>query len=103
MTQRLGEEQQLVLDEILNYCKQVARARKDLNKLPPPFRGIVHGGAGNGKSAVIKIAAIHAEKILRQPGSHPNKPRVLLLGPTGKAASLIGKFPYFFISFKQNP
>ena len=93
LTQRLGEEQQLVLDEVLNNCKQVARARKDLNKLPPPVRLIVHGGAGTGKSAVIRIAAIHAEKILRQSGSHPNKPRVLILGPTGKAASLIGKFP----------
>ena len=58
-----------------------------------PVRLIVHGGAGTGKSAVIRIAAIHAEKILRQSGSHPNKPRVLILGPTGKAASLIGKFP----------
>ena len=62
---------------------------------------IVHGGAGNGKSAVIKVAAIHAEKILRQSGSHPNKPRVLILGPTGKAASLIGKFPYFYFSVQQ--
>ena len=32
-----------------------------------------------------------AEKILRQAGDDPSKPKVLLLGPTGMAALLIGK------------
>ena len=92
MTRRLAGEQQLVLQEVLNFCKQVVRNRKNLAELPKPFRLIIHGGAGVGKSATIKTAAVHAENILRQAGSHPNKPRVLILAPTGKAASLIGKY-----------
>ena len=92
MTRMLGEEQALVLDEVLNHCKQVLRARKNLTEVPIPARILVLGGAGVGKSATIKIVAHHAENILRQAGSHPHKPRVLILGPTGKAASLIGEF-----------
>ena len=30
------------------------------------------------------------EKIFRLPGDHPNKPKAILLAPTGIAASLIG-------------
>ena len=50
---------------------------------------IIHGGAGVGKSMIIKTASLHAERILRKTGHHPNYPRVLLCAPTGKAASLI--------------
>ena len=46
---------------------------------------------GAGKSAVIRVAAMHAEKILRKAGDNPNCPKVLLLAHTGKASSLIGK------------
>ena len=53
------------------------------------------GGAGTGKSFLIKITAKWAEKILRQAGDDPSKPKVLLLGPTGMAAMLIGKFKRF--------
>ena len=36
------------------------------------------------------------EKILRKAGDDGSQPKVLLLGPTGKSASLIGKsFPLF--------
>ena len=92
MSRMLGEEQALVLDQVLNHCRQVVRARKNLTEVPIPVRILVLGGAGVGKSATIKIVAHHAENILRQAGSHPHKPRVLMLGPTGKAASLIGEF-----------
>ena len=47
--------------------------------------------AGVGKSAVIKVASMHAEKYLRKAGDKPDHPRVLLTAHTGKAASLIGK------------
>ena len=46
---------------------------------------------GVGKSAVIEAISIHAEKILRKSGHHPNNPRVLVCAPTGKAASIISK------------
>ena len=40
---------------------------------------------------MIRVIAKYAEKILRLPGDHPTRPKVILLAPTGKAASLIGK------------
>ena len=49
------------------------------------------GGGGVGKSFLINLVKMWAEYILRQPGDHPLKPKVLLLGPTGMAANLIGK------------
>ena len=50
--------------------------------------------AGTGKSAIIKVASLHAERILRKAGDKPNHPRVLLTAHTGRAASLIGKLTY---------
>lgn len=47
--------------------------------------------SGVGKSAIIKVVAMHSEKRLRKSGGKPNHPRVLLTAHTGKAASLIGK------------
>ena len=89
LTRRLVDEQQLVLIPVLNYCKQVKRARKNLQEVPEPIRMIVQGGAGNGKSTTIRVLKLHAEKILREPGSHPHKPRVLVMAFTGKAAALV--------------
>ena len=47
--------------------------------------------AGVGKSAIIRVASMHAEKYLKKAGDKPDHPRVLLTAHTGKAASLIGK------------
>ena len=52
---------------------------------------VFSGGAGSGKSHVIRVVAKWLEFILRKPGDHPMKPKVLLLGFTGMAANLIGK------------
>ena len=92
MARSLGEEQRLVLDDVVDHCKQVVRARKNITERPQPIRILVLGGAGVGKSRTIKVVAVTAEDILREAGSHPNKPRVLILAPTGKAATIIGEF-----------
>lgn len=91
-TRRLVSEQRLLLNIAVHYSKEVLKARSSPRERPTPFRIIIHGGAGNGKSDVIKVIAAWVEKILRKAGDHPNKPRVLKLAATGKAASLIGKF-----------
>ena len=44
--------------------------------------------AGVGKSRTIQACAQWAEKLLRRAG--PYLPRVLILGPTGASAALIG-------------
>ena len=54
-----------------------------------------------GKSYMIYVLAKFVEKILRQPGDSPSKPKILLLAPTGMAASLIGK-SLFFPIFENN-
>ena len=53
---------------------------------------MILGGGGVGKSFLINLVKMWAEYILRKPGDHPLKPKVLLLGPTGMAANLIGKY-----------
>ena len=50
---------------------------------------IVHEGGGVGKSKVIKVCAQWTEQISRREYSTPGLPRVLLLCPTGMAASVI--------------
>ena len=41
---------------------------------------------------------MHAENILREKGDKPHHPRVLLLAHTGKAASLIGKLIFHYLT-----
>ena len=53
---------------------------------------MVHGGAGNGKSFSIKAISYNARKILAKSGEDITKPKILICAPTGKAASLVGKF-----------
>ena len=50
------------------------------------------GGGGVGKTFLINVVSKWAEHILRKEGTDPLDPTVMLLGPTGKAANLIGKF-----------
>ena len=82
----------IVLRVVVGYCKDVVKSQNNLAHEIKPLRIIVHGGAGSGKSSVIKVVSMHAERILRKAGDKPNHPRILLLAHTGKAASLIGKW-----------
>ena len=90
LTRRLASEQLDVLREVVGYCKDVLKSKKNVAHLVKPLRIMIHGGAGVGKSAIIKVAAMHSEMILRKEGDKPNHPRVLLTAHTGKAAQLIG-------------
>ena len=50
---------------------------------------MVGGGAGSGKSEVIRVLAQWCQLILQQSGDDPNCPHVLLGAPTGTAAANI--------------
>ena len=60
-------------------------------KLNCEFFFLIVGGGGVGKSFVINLVAKWLELIFRQPGDDPSKPYILILAPTGMAATLIGK------------
>ena len=99
----LSDEQRVVFDSIITYCKEKVMTRKrPVSDLEPP-RFIVHGGGGVGKSYLINVVSKWAEFFLRQRGDDPLHPKVLLMAPTGKAATLIGNdsisFLYFVLSF----
>ena len=99
----LSDEQRVVFDSIITYCKEKVMTRKrPVSDLEPP-RFIVHGGGGVGKSYLINVVSKWAEFFLRQRGDDPLHPKVLLMAPTGKAATLIGNDSislfYFVLSF----
>ena len=85
----LSKEQRLVFSEMIDFVKKVASSKKFITSDFSPPRIIAHGGAGVGKSFVISVIAKYVEKILRSPGDSPNNPKVILLAPTGMAASII--------------
>ena len=90
ITRQLVPEQMNAMRKVLSSCKDIVKAENYPQINRKPVRMILHGGAGVGKSQTIKVLAMQSEKILRKPGHHPNRPRVLLTAFTGKAASLIG-------------
>merc|ERR1711872_273066 len=63
-------------------------SRKTQAQVKPPLL-IVQGGAGSGKSLLIRTIAQWFEKILRQSGDDPDKPYILLTAFTGTAAANI--------------
>ena len=89
MTRMLSEEQMIVLSNFVDNFRRIIISKKCPEIILKAIRVIATGGAGVGKTFVIKIVSKWAEKILRKPGDHPLKPKVLILGPTGMAASLI--------------
>jgi hypothetical protein len=89
MTRKLVPEQMVPLNKAVGFCKGVVKSRNPNVDYPEPIYVVIHGGAGVGKSAVIRIISKWCEKILRKAGDHPNKPRVLIAGPTGMASAVI--------------
>ena len=89
-TRCLDREQQWVLQEGINYCVRLVTARESNDNPPEAPRVIVHGGAGCGKSFVIKLLSQWAEYILRKQENDPNHPNVLITAFPGVVASQIG-------------
>ena len=86
---RLDRMQRHVLSVGLKYAKGLVKARRKQNNVPTPPRMIVHGGAGSGKSCVIKPLAEWMQDILQQEGDDPDCPQVVLTSYTGAAAANI--------------
>ena len=90
IARQLITEQQRVFHKVIDHCKKVTRSALFGTRMPSPLRIIIHGGAGSGKSNLVRALMKWAEKLLRKAGDHPNKPRILVTAPTGMAASVIG-------------
>ena len=81
--------QRYVLSVGLGYAKALVKARKGESVAPTPPVMIVHGGAGSGKSCVIKPLSEWMQEILQQKGDNPENPHVVLTSFSGAAASNI--------------
>ena len=88
-TRGLDQHQRFVVDQGVRYARDLRKAEKPENKTPKPPHLMVHGGAGAGKTTVIKTLVQHIELILRKTGDESEAVYVIKTAPTGAAASLI--------------
>ncbi|CAG2194870.1 unnamed protein product [Mytilus edulis] len=83
--QQLNKEQKDVFYRIRQWCID-----KVNGKNPEPFRVFINGGAGTGKSHLIKCLHYEITKILSTHSTNPDDIVVLLTAPTATAAFNIG-------------
>lgn len=93
MIRKLDNEQRHVFDIVVNYAMKWRWKDNPIKiKGSSPLAPIlcVQGGAGTGKSFVIKTMAQKLEQILRTSGDTPYHPYIIKLAFTGRTTSLIG-------------
>ena len=88
-TRSLDKYQREVINMGVKYAKGIVKSRKEGNATPKAPLLMVHGGAGAGKSTVIKVLAQWAQKILQQEGQDVDCPCVIKTAFTGTASSNI--------------
>ena len=83
----LNKKQREVFNVTLKWTRDHVKnlSSKNSTKILP-FHIFLTGGAGVGKSHVLKTIYMSATKVLGRKGGDPGKPRVLVLAPTGVAA-----------------
>ena len=89
-TRKLDAEQMMVLEECVQFAKQLKKYSKKRRDYPQEIPKImIQGGAGAGKSTVISTIIQWMERIFRQEGDNPEHPYILPAAPTGAAAAVI--------------
>ena len=86
----LDKDQRVVLDIMVKYVRQYRAAAPGHKPAPPLLK--IHGGAGSGKTKLANTVAIVCDYLLRLQNkdmTDPDKPTVIKLAPTGKAANHI--------------
>lgn len=85
IVQNLNEIQQKVFYYVRDWC-----IRKIVNENPAPFHIFLTGGAGTGKSQIVKAINFEASRLFSRSLSSPEALSVLLTAFTGTAAFNIG-------------
>ena len=81
----MNEKQSNIFYVIRQWCLDTRNGNN-----PAPFHVFVTGGAGTGKSHLIKAICYEASRILAHISQNPDDTTVLLTAPTGVAAYNIG-------------
>ena len=86
---QLNERQQHLFNFIMQYALHCKLAEKNNESLPKPFQIFLSGGAGIGKSFLIKVITVYLKRVLRYPNQNLDQTSVLVTASTGKAATVI--------------
>ena len=86
-TRKLDYYQRKVTEVGIRYARNIVKAIKSKNPMPTAPKFMVHGGAGSGKSTVIKILKQWVHLILQSSGDNPDCPYIFVTAPTGTAAA----------------
>ena len=87
MIDACDEDQRMIIDIATTYARSW---KKSIAGISSPNKApllIVQGGAGSGKSRVIKVISEVMENIFRTAGDDINYPYILITAPTGTAAA----------------
>ena len=82
----LNVKQRQVFDFIYNWAKSCISKCANGKQVPVPFHIFLSGGGGYGKSHLIKTIYHSINKVFLYQSENPEKPRVLVLAPTGVSA-----------------
>ena len=88
-TRSLDNYQREVINIGVKYAKDIVKSKREGNITPTAPLLMVHGGAGAGKSTVIKVLAQWMQKILQKEGDDLECPCVVKTAFTGTAAANI--------------
>ena len=84
---QLNEGQQHLFNFIMQYALHCKLAEKNNESLPKPFQIFLSGGAGIGKSFLIKTINECIKRVLRYKNQNLDQPSILVTTSTGKAAT----------------
>lgn len=90
LVRQLVPEQRRVFDTFMGYAKELRKARASGGPKPKAPKCVVHGGAGSGKSTLIRAISFWFEMLLVTNDERDlNMPLVVRCAPTGMAANNI--------------